>query len=164
MSVRDGITQHYSLKVPPEGQHQPWTTQVVMSTLPADILPSSLNKSGAQRLCTVKSRLPQNMKLKNDKWYQRADSYYKAEFDVRVLIGAADLRFQTLDQSGLLSQDHASIDIDWQASQKSVSTNRPDVPELSTAISPIGQRAVKSGGRSGFRASEMLMNRFSRHQ
>lgn len=107
-------------------------THVVMSTLPAGMLPTSLNKPGAKRLCQVKSRLPADMKLKNSKWYKRSDAYFKAEFDVKVLIGAADLRFQTLDRRGVLNQDHGAIDVDWYATP--TSSKIPDIhaTELST--------------------------------
>lgn len=56
------------------------------------------------------------MKLKNAKWYKKSDQYSRAEFDVQVLIGAADLRFQTLDKHGLLSQDHDTVDVNWYSS------------------------------------------------
>lgn len=56
------------------------------------------------------------MKLKNSKWYQKSDPYFKAEFDVQVIIGAASLKFQTLDRRGVLSQDHNIMNVDWLSS------------------------------------------------
>lgn len=125
-----------------------------MSTLPANMLPSSLNKPGARRLCQVKSRLPTNMKMKNSKWYQRSDKYFKAEFDVQVLIGAADLRFQTLDKDGLLSQDHNAIDVDWYGSTTAAHERGFSMMELSTeGASPVMHVSPTSGSWTGSAAS-----------
>ncbi len=106
----------------------PWNTQVVMSTLPADLLPTSLNKSGAQRVCKVESSLPQDLKLKNRHWYNAGPQYLRAEFDMQVLIGPADLRFQTLSKDGIISRDHAAINVEWSPSSKDAS--QPNIAEL----------------------------------
>lgn len=128
MSVEKGVKQHYSLKVPLGREHLLWNTQVVMSTLPADLLPTSLNKSGAQHVCKVESSLPQDLKLKNRHWYSAGPQYLRAEFDMRVLIGPADLKFQTLSKDGIISRDHAAINVQWSPSSKDA--NQASVAEL----------------------------------
>lgn len=179
MSVSEGIKQHYSLKVPLGGETQPWITHVVMSTLPADQLPNSLNKPGARRLCQVKSRLPVDMKLKNGKWYQKSDPYFKAEFDVQVLIGAADLRFQTLDARGVLSQDYNAIDVNWFPSPSPSQNPGLGINELNTEAPRLGGQSSPSlgsgsgsgsgagsgpgaGSRASFRGGEKLLKRSPR--
>ena len=128
MSVQEGVKQHYSMKVQPGHEHLPWKTQIVMSTLPANELPTSLNTRGAQRLCKVESQMPQDMKLKNRHWYNAGPQYLRAEFAMQVLIGPADLKFQTFSKDGIISRDHASIDVEWFASAKKAS--QPDTAEL----------------------------------
>lgn len=129
ISVSEGVKQHYSLKVPPGQEHLPWKTQIVMSTLPAEQLPSSLNKPGVRGMCKVKSRLPPDMKMKNRHWYNAGSQYLKAEFDMQVIIGPADLKFQTLSsKDGVLSQTHDNIDVEWSSNEKEAS--HPLVAEL----------------------------------
>lgn len=135
MSVQDGVKQHYSLKVPEGQEGESWRTQIVLSTLPADRLPTSLTKPGANRLCRVESRLPQNMKLKNRHWYNTGPRYRRAEFDVQVIIGAADLKFQTLDRHGVLSQSHDSIAVEWVTTPREAC--QPKIAELDGGESEI---------------------------
>lgn len=117
-----------------------------MSTLPAHMLPTSLNKPGARRLCQVKSRLPADIKLKNAKWYQRSDPYYQAEFDVQVLVGSADLKFRTLDKRGVLSQDHNAINVDWHPTPSVVQNPPQGMTELSTNSPTLGPSPHAKGG------------------
>jgi hypothetical protein len=128
VSVQEGVKQHYSLKVQPGLEHLPWMTQIVMSTLPAQLLPTSLNKEGAQRVCKVESLLPQDLKLKNRRWYNAGPQYLRAEFDMQVLIGPADLKFQNLSKDGIISRDHAAIEVEWASSVKDA--GQPNVGEL----------------------------------
>lgn len=130
--MSEGVKQHYSLKVSPGKENLPWVTQIVMSTLPVAELPSSLNKPGANRLCKVESRLPQEMRLKNRHWYSGGHQYRKAEFDVQVLIGPADLKFQTLGNDGVLSQSHDNIEVEWFSPSDTKTMRRPTVFELGT--------------------------------
>lgn len=150
------------MKVPIGTETQPWITHVVMSTLPAGMLPTSLNKPGAKRLCQVKSRLPGDMKLKNSKWYQRSDAYFKAEFDVRVLIGAADLRFQTLDRHGVLNQDHGTIDVDWYATPTSIQSPNIHATELSTGDSMGVHTDLWTDPKPNLKDNEKRSNRLAR--
>lgn len=139
VSVQQGVKQHYSLKVQPGRENLLWNTQVVMSTLPPDLLPTSLNKSGVQRVCKVESSLPQDMKLKNRHWYNAGPQYLRAEFDMQVLIGPADLKFQTLSKDGIISRDHAAINVEWSPSSKDAS--QPNIAELE------GNQALDAQGK-----------------
>lgn len=104
------------MKIQPGQEHLPWAAEIVMSTLPIDQLPKSMNKAGAQRVCKVESKLPVTMKRKNRHWYNGGPQYLRAEFDMQVLIGPADLKFQTLSKGGVISKDHEGIDVQWAAS------------------------------------------------
>jgi len=86
---------------------------------PCEQLPASLSQDGAKRLCDVESVLKDKgveMKLKNRHWYNRGDKYLRAKFNIQVILGAADLKFQlqTKDRM-ILSNDHDAIEVKWEA-------------------------------------------------
>lgn len=39
--------------------------------------------------------------------------YFRAEFDVKILIGPADMKFQIFDKDGQISKDHEDIEVQW---------------------------------------------------
>lgn len=161
VSVTEGVKQHYSLKVPLGKENQPWVTQVVMSTLPAAELPSSLNQPGASRLCKVESILPADMKVKSRRWFDRRSHFLKAEFDVQVIIGAADLKFRTLGRDGILSQAHDTIAVQWFSSPASSKTAQVVVSEPGADGL---DRYVRPESKTRSRTSEFLLKRFNAGQ
>lgn len=130
-----------------------------MSTLPAAELPANLNHPGAQRLCKVESALPSDMKAKNRRWYNTGSQYRRAEFDVQVLVGAADLKFRTLGKDGILSQTHDTIDVEWYSGLKVDRQTQPAFCELGDeGLDRAGPYSSRS--KPVARASEFLMRRF----
>jgi hypothetical protein len=90
-----------------------------MSTLPAAELPRSLKKEGAKSVCAVESVLShRDMKKKNRHWYNRGPEYYRAEFDMRVIIGAADLKFEMLGKDGVVNKPHSEVKVQWATAAK----------------------------------------------
>lgn len=88
--------------------------QVVSSALPVSQLPTSMRMEGVKPVCGVESVLNErDMKLKNRHWYQFRPKYYRAQFDVRVIVGAADLKFQLVGLDGIVSKDHEEIQVEW---------------------------------------------------
>lgn len=103
MTVKDGVKHPFKRKLNLGQENMPWSTQVVMSSLPASQLPRSLKKDGARAVCAVESILKQqDLKLKNRHWYNTKQRYYRAEFNVRVLILAASLKFEIVGKDGKL--------------------------------------------------------------
>ena len=48
--------------------------------------------------------------------YNLGPQYYRAEFDVRIIVGAADVKFQVWgDNNTRLSRDHHDIEVEWSA-------------------------------------------------
>jgi hypothetical protein len=85
-----------------------------MSTLPAAELPRSLKKEGAKLVCTIESIFShQDMKKKNRHWYNKGPEYYRVDLDMRVIIGAADLKFEMLGKDGVVSKPHSEIQVQW---------------------------------------------------
>ena len=106
------------MKIDPGKENGVWQTHVVMSQVPREQLPSNLSQDGAKRLCDIESVLKDrgvDMKLKNRHWYNRKKSYLRAKFDVKVILGAADLKFQlqTKDNT-VISKDHDEIHVRWE--------------------------------------------------
>lgn len=54
------------------------------------------------------------MKRKNRHWYNFKPEYNRAEFDVKVLIGAADVKFELWGKNGKKSKDHTDISVRWE--------------------------------------------------
>ena len=105
-----------------------------MSTVPPEHLPTSLDQDGVQLLCSVESLLKDpgiDMKLKNRHWYDRGEKYIRVRFNVKVVLGSADLKFQ-LESRGkqLLSRDHEVIQVNWDPPKES----RVDDPDSIAAM------------------------------
>lgn len=95
-------------------EREPWKTRIVMSHLPVHQLPSSLKRAGAREICAVEAILnPRDMKRKNRHWYEFGKEYNRAEFEVRMLIGAG-LRFEIWSKDGIRSRDHGEIEVQWE--------------------------------------------------
>lgn len=55
------------------------------------------------------------MKLKNRHWYNRGEKYLRAKFNIKVILGAADLKFQLQTKNRvILSNEHDTIDVKWE--------------------------------------------------
>lgn len=117
-----GISEPYMIKIPPEKVKEKWQTRVVMSALPSDRLPTNIGQDGVKRICTVESALCENVvdqKLKNRHWYNRGEKFIRLKFNIKVILGAADLRFQMLSRAGqILSGEHDPIQVKWETPSK----------------------------------------------
>ena len=68
------------------------------------------------------------MKLKNRHWYQRGEKYLRAKFNVKVILGAADLKFQLQTKDKVvLNNDHDMIEVKWEEPKQNPGN---DVSEL----------------------------------
>ena len=113
----NGVSKPYWLKVKPGHESRTWKTNIIMSTNPREQLPTSLDQDGVQLLCSVESLLKDSgvdMKLKNRHWYNRGEKYVRVRFDVRMVLGSADLQFQLVSRGQqLLSRNHDVIRVKW---------------------------------------------------
>ena len=114
-----GVMKPFLIKIKPGQEDKPWRNQIIMSNNPRDKLPSNLRQDGAKRLCAIESVLKDKdveMKLKNRHWYSQREKYLRFKFDVKVILGAADLKFQlqTKDKK-VISSDHETITVKWEA-------------------------------------------------
>ena len=131
MVSSDGILKPYTLKVRP-GHHQAkWTTHVVMCGLPREQLPTNIGQGEVSRLCDISSSLKGkdvDMKVKNRHWYNRGERYMRVNFNIRVILGPADVKFRMESKErDVLSEDHDSIQVFWEpVSEQSSGSNDPN--------------------------------------
>ena len=114
----DGILKPYSLKVRPGHYYATWQTHVVMCDLPRKDLPTNIDQGEVSRLCDITSSLmgkDVDMKEKNRHWYNRGERYMRVNFDVRVILGPADVKFR-MESKGreVLSEEHDAIQVIWE--------------------------------------------------
>ncbi|KAI9367444.1 hypothetical protein BJX61DRAFT_551448 [Aspergillus egyptiacus] len=115
-----GISKDFQRKMDPGQEHLPWTVQIVMSTNPPDQLPQSMSAQGVQRVCSLDIRTDEvDRKLKNRHWYNARPRYWRAIFDVRVVVGAADLSFQLWSRDRRIrSTEHEPIKVQWMPAEE----------------------------------------------
>ena len=114
----DGISKPYWLKIKPGEETIPWKTHIVTSSAPRDQLPISTTDDGVMVVCAVESNLRNklvDMKRKNRHWYNIGHPYVRVRFCVRMILGAADLKFQLQSNDRkVLSHDHDAIQVIWE--------------------------------------------------
>ena len=110
------MSHPYKLKLGLGDRDKSWKTHIVMSTLPAGQRPNSMKHAGdrVKSVCDVDANLSGiDMKVKNRHWYNQGPKYLRAEFDVKTVIGPADLKFQVWAKNGVCSRDHDAINVKW---------------------------------------------------
>ena len=113
-----GVLRPFTLKMKPGTEETPWTTNIVMSTNSRDRLPTNTYQDGATRVCDVSSVLKGRnieMKMKNRHWWNTGERYLRLRFDIKVVLGPADLKFvlQSKDRQ-VLNEDHRAIEVVWE--------------------------------------------------
>ncbi|KAF9880281.1 hsp70 family chaperone [Colletotrichum karsti] len=104
-----------------------WDANIVISHNEASFLPKSLKHAGATKLCDVKSNLTgvqQDqlvLKHKRGSCFSKGTTYYILNFDVRVIIAPADIRFELWFGGQKFSGNHEPIAVMWD--EKGVKAN-----------------------------------------
>ena len=132
-----GVMKPFLIKIKPGQEDKPWRNQIIMSSNPRERLPSNLQQDGAKRICAIESVLKDRgveMKLKNRHWYNSREQYLRLKFDVKVILGAADLRFQlqTKDKK-VISTDHEAIQVKWEVPSQASPDERDALTGMYTA-------------------------------
>ncbi|KAI6777669.1 hsp70 family chaperone [Emericellopsis cladophorae] len=107
-----------------------WTVDIITSRNEPSFLPRSMSQAGAIKLCEVKCNLngvaQEQLALqeKKDEWWELLFSclfrpsgyrYRVCQFDVRVIVAPADLRFETWFQGQKFSGNHQPIEVKWES-------------------------------------------------
>lgn len=100
--VNDAIMHNFSRKLTPGDPQRAFPTWIIKSDNDVDILPFQMGP-GAEILCEIQSDLSnadqREFKQKNRRFWQTSQRHYLVEYQIQVIIGPADLRFE-------LCEDH----------------------------------------------------------
>ncbi|KAL4901442.1 hypothetical protein BDW74DRAFT_159965 [Aspergillus multicolor] len=111
-----GISKSFQLKIPPGDEGVPWKAHIVSSDVPAGKLAKCVSGNGVERVCSLDiSTEDVERKVKNGKWYSVRPRYCRATFEVRVVVGAADLSFQLWSKERRIRVQggHEPIRVQW---------------------------------------------------
>lgn len=56
--------------------------------------------------------------------------YYRADFDVRILIGSADMKFQIVADGEIVSKDHEEVEVIWEPPDRRRTDDKVVVEEV----------------------------------
>ncbi|EME78602.1 uncharacterized protein MYCFIDRAFT_190830 [Pseudocercospora fijiensis CIRAD86] len=97
VSMDHPIVHDFKRKVAPGDPRKVFATKIVVSHVEKDLLPYVLDDS-AEHLCEVEADLSlaeeKRFKEKNKRFWQRGEHHLVVDFQVQVVIGPADLRFE----------------------------------------------------------------------
>lgn len=123
-----GISKHMTAKLPQRQLQRPWKAQFVFSTAPSDQLPSSVARENVQNLCIIEASLENvSRTLHNQHWWNRGRRYASAAFDVKLIPGSADLKFQLLHNNRVINDEDDSVEVTWEAAAKRPAPNINDL-------------------------------------
>ncbi|KXH67065.1 hypothetical protein CSAL01_11395 [Colletotrichum salicis] len=97
-----------------------WDANIVVSHNEVSFLPSSMKHAGASKLCEVKSNLTGVqqeqliLKEKRGTCFSRGFKFYICQFDIRVIVAPADLRFELWFAGQKFSGNHDPIAVTWE--------------------------------------------------
>jgi hypothetical protein len=96
-------------------ENEPWKVSIVMSPLPLDDLPHNIGQDGVQRVCDLDISTDNvDRTLKNHRWYHFGPTFWRTTFDVKVVVGPADLSFQLWSKDKRIrSNTHEPIAVKW---------------------------------------------------
>ncbi|KAJ5084562.1 hypothetical protein NUU61_009141 [Penicillium alfredii] len=111
-----GVSKAFQIRMEKGQQNEPFKVQFVMSTLARSELPESLNQYGVHPLCSLDIFTDGvERKLKNRHWYNFKPAFWRANFDVNVVVGAADLRFELWsNETKIRTSGHDPVNVKWE--------------------------------------------------
>ena len=125
-----GISRTFKAKLQPAQLRRPWRAQFVLSTAPRGTLPPSIaSENDVKTLCIVEAMLDNvSRKVKNHHWWNFGVRYELALFDIKLVPGPADLKFQLWNDNRLVNSDDDGIEVRWDAVVRDLSI--PELDEL----------------------------------
>lgn len=127
-----------------------------MSENPAKDLPQSLRYERVERLCTVTGNFGREdfqpatkgstrpFKRVRGGLFSREKAHYIADFNLKVVIGSADLGFEVVSKDGRkFNRNHVSVKVDWEdtvAEREQDFNPRNIYPTKNEPVSRFGER------------------------
>jgi len=113
---QEGVSKHVRAKLQKTQLQKPWRAQFVISTERRENLPQGLSSVTVKTLCIVEADLRFIDRVtKNGHWWQLGHRYELAEFDLKLIPGSADLKFQLWNNGRLITGENESVAVDWGA-------------------------------------------------
>ncbi|KAL9001081.1 MAG: hypothetical protein Q9188_005527 [Gyalolechia gomerana] len=110
------ITHGFHRKISPGDPRRAFPTSIVESHADEPFLPHHMGGGGVHILCEIESDLSNadesKFKEKNKRFWSLGKHYFKVDYDVKVLIGPADVRFELWFNGQKLSRDRP-IKVEW---------------------------------------------------
>jgi hypothetical protein len=99
IDVSKPIVQNFTRKIISGDPRRAFSDKVITSQLEGDFLPLQYgNGVNANILCKITSDLSKaderKFKVKNRHWWQKRQRYMRAQYEIRVAIGPADITFE----------------------------------------------------------------------
>ncbi|EGX90490.1 Hsp70 family chaperone [Cordyceps militaris CM01] len=119
VNPNDPLIRKFEFHLAERDTTRSWNADIVISHNEPSFLPSSLKQAGVTRLCRVKSNLQgvqQHqlvLKQKRGTCFTRGHKFYICEFEIRVIVAPADLRFELWFGGQRFSGNHEPIDVKW---------------------------------------------------
>ncbi|PKS07401.1 hypothetical protein jhhlp_006003 [Lomentospora prolificans] len=113
------IVKSFEIRLGQNETTRSWDSTIVMSPNEPQFLPRSLKQAGAVKLCEVKSNLSGVqqeqlvLKEKRGTCFTRGYKFYICQFDIRVIVAPADLRFELWFGGHKFAGNHEPIAISW---------------------------------------------------
>ena len=152
-----GMKKEYDLILNDEDEDIPRSFQVVSCDHPRRNLPKNINHNAVKAVCEVKIDL-KKLSIVNQKSFHfnksRSKTWREARFDLYIIIGAADLRFEVKprgEEDSLISLEHDQIDVVWaqdDGGPMSRSSTRISTDIIVKRSSLLGDKASRLSRRS----------------
>lgn len=127
----NGVSKRVTAKLQQRQLQRPWKAQFVFSTAPPDQLPQSVARENVKNLCVVEASLQNVSKtLRNQHWWNLGRRYELALFDVKLVPGSADLKFQLLNNNQVINTEEDSVEVTWEAATKRPVPNINDLDSM----------------------------------
>lgn len=126
-----------------------WDSVIVISHSEVDFLPVSMKDSGAKQLCTVRSDLSGvsdadlEARRHSKGIFSRSKRWFNCSYEVRAIVGAADLTFELWYKGKRFSKNHSPIKVTWDEEGLAAAPENAKSKGLDEASTPA---ATKTGG------------------
>ncbi|KAJ2899464.1 hypothetical protein MKZ38_003021 [Zalerion maritima] len=113
------LVKSFEIRVGQNEGTRAWDSEIVVSHNEPNFLPRSLKQAGAVKLCDIKSNLSgvQQHQLalmhKKGTCFSRGYTFYICQFEVRVIVAPADLRFELWFGGQRFAGNHEPIAVAW---------------------------------------------------
>ncbi|PHH83882.1 hypothetical protein CDD83_2874 [Cordyceps sp. RAO-2017] len=113
------IQKTFEMHLAEQDTTRSWDAEIVVSQNETSFLPHSLKQAGVTKLCRVKSNLEGVqqrqlvLKQKRGTCFRRGYRFYICEFDVRIIVAPAGLRFELWFAGQKFSGNHEPISVSW---------------------------------------------------